>query len=107
MLLNYLKNMWNGNIRLVILFWVYYTIISSILNELFFSKLDEYNNGPFIIILIFLYLYSFFMNKSLWSSCNKYTGKKIWIVTTRIIIVLDLFSLIILLPLRLLGIEIF
>ena len=53
MLLNYLKNMWNGNIRLVILFWVYYTIISSILNELFFSKLDEYNNWPFIIILIF------------------------------------------------------
>lgn len=105
--MNYMKNLWNGNIKLVIVFWVYYIIIGSFLNELFFLVLDRYNGLIFILTVVILYVFSLFTNKFLWSTATKYKGNKIWTFGSKVIVLLDLFWLFFFYPLRLLGIEIF
>ena len=99
--------MWNGNIRLVIIFWVYYTALGLMIEELLFNNIYESKDLPLILTLLFFYSYNLFMFKSVWSSSNTYMGRKVWILLTKTILILDILSKVILLPLRLLRIEIF
>ena len=101
MLINYIKDLWNGNIKLYIVVWIYFILVGEIFHLLFIEKL--HNTNIYSLILIF-YPYKFFIYKSIWSSANNYAGKLIWKIFSKIIVATDLLWLVVLLPLRLFGI---
>ena len=101
---NYISKLWRGNEKLIIVFWIYYSIISIIMEELVFIKIEESNGYKYVLFISIYYLYSLIMIKILWSTSNNYNGKKVWQVLTKIIIFIDLFGLLVLFPLKIFGI---
>lgn len=72
MISNYTTDLWNGNIKLYIIFWFYYIFIRLILFILFDIG-DTITNLNFLIsIKLFIYyIYSIFIIKSLYSASTK------------------------------------
>ncbi len=78
-----------GNIRLVIMFWLFFVV-----GELFFEYLIHVfkNNGieenlrAIICILIFSIIYDAIIIVATWNSANKYQGKQIWKYLTKIVV---------------------
>ena len=92
MIFNYIKNLWNGNVKLYIVFWIYFTLVEIIFDQLFIEKV--YDTNIYFLIFIFYIIYRFFIYKSIWSAANNYNGKFIWKILSKVIVVLDLIFLI-------------
>lgn len=103
MVINYIKNLWYGNISLYIVFWVYYFLIGMIIYELF--PLDEATHISFLLIMQILF--HLFLDKVLWTTANNYKGKYTWRFLSKLIVILDLLSILILLPIRIFSPDIF
>lgn len=83
----YLKNLFNGNISLAIVFWFWFVFIS-VLIEYFFN----YNNNSVnFVIQSILLLYSISIFFIIFKSANKYEGNKIWSFLAKTIISINLF----------------
>ncbi len=77
MILNKLKDLWNGKVKLATVFWFYYLIANLFLTEVFIDDIDEYKDTFLYIILFLFYTYNLFIFKSLWSSARNYKGNKL------------------------------
>ncbi len=87
---NYIKDLYNGKIKLVIVFWIYNLLVGMLIDE--FLR-EEILNKNFNFIFFF-YFYSFFINKALWLSSTNYKGRKLWGYLVKVIVILDLIWLI-------------
>jgi len=100
-MINHIKDLWNGKIKLYIVFWIYYIVIGTLIDMFTIEKYNSIIDISSFLAFTVLYIYCLFINKALWSSANIYKGKLIWKLLVKIIVILDLFWLLVLFPLRL------
>ena len=104
MILDYIKDLWNGKIKLYIVFWIYDMAVGILINMFTVDKYNSISDISSFISFLILYIYSFFINKVLWSSATNYKGKLMWSIIVKILVILDLIWLLVLLPLRIFNI---
>jgi len=106
--MSYVKQLWRGEIPLVITFWVYGFFVSSVLSTPF-NIMIEYNYSIeaigryydnldigfaliFLIYVILLYGFVFFMWVAIWRSANLYQGPRSWAVLAKATVVITSLS---------------
>lgn len=98
--MEFIKELWRGNVKLVITFW----IVSFIGNALFATLggflegigfYDQFTNKKQFIILSFsiiFILFYFFTLVCVWKSSSKYTGRTLWATLAKIYVVIGAFK---------------
>lgn len=97
---SYLKKLINGDISLLITYWVWFVFISLLLNtftDFNFSNYDETQRIKsdiyFALSFYFLTLiYTIFIFIAVIRSANKYKGSKLWSFIAKVIITINLFT---------------
>ena len=95
--LNYLKRLISGQIPLYISFWIWFVLISLIIEILFktdFVIINFENNENIFFDLkayIATFLYSSFIFIVVFKSANRYLGNKIWSFLAKVLVTLNLF----------------
>ncbi|MCG9679142.1 hypothetical protein [Vibrio sp. Isolate24] len=82
----------SGDYRLVDVFWAGYIICGAVLTS-FVTKLSTVEAA--IAGAILLSIYYLFLSVAVWRSANKYTGRKLWVVLAKVIVVLNLLQTIV------------
>ncbi len=98
---NHIKDLWDGKVKLYIIFWIYTILIGDLLRTVFIEKYHTISDTYAFIIFILFYIYSIFINKALWSSAVNYQGWHIWTKLVKLCVVLDIIWLFYLLPMQL------
>ncbi len=98
-----IRDLWNGNVRLVIVYWVFAVmvgIIYNILAEIITANIIRITLVPLGQIFLYLFLafpfiYFPFIFVAIWRSANKYTKSKGWTSLAKIAVCIGAFSLLI------------
>ena len=100
--MNYIKKFWNGDISLVISYWVIGVILNVIVSftmgfvvTFFLLLLDSSETSINIVLNLFIIAWVIFLTVGIWRSANKYQGKKIWANLTKIILIIGIIYLLV------------
>ena len=97
--MNIIKKFWNGDVSLIISYWVFGVILSWPVGFLigfivaFLSmliKLPENMIDPLINICLIGWLS--YISVGIWRSANKYTGSKGWAIAAKVLLVIGVLS---------------
>ena len=80
-----------GNVRLVIMFWVFLVggeLFFEFLIHIFKSDGIEKNLLAIMVILFLSFIYDALIIVATWNSANKYQGKKIWKLLSKVIVII-------------------
>lgn len=97
-IINYFKRLIKGEIPLFISFWIWFIFVSFII-ELFFEtdfiQSSYHHNSEDKYLDLFLYsitlIYSIIIFVAIYKSANRFQGKKIWAISSKIIVTINLF----------------
>ena len=94
-------DLWRGDIPLVKTYWLFGVVVGIAFAMVFFgieyltTGLSEGFGPIFILGLMLLYfLYTAFINVSIWRSAGKYTGPKRWAILARVMVIVSWAALI-------------
>lgn len=86
--MNKIKQVFNGDEKLVLTFWLWGFLGSLIWGFLWgFILVAAGMTSPMVISIVGL-VYSIFAWVSIWRSSDKYTGQKIWAILAKVMVVL-------------------
>ena len=91
---NLLVSIWRGDAPLVISYWVFgflFTLVFTVFFREIFVEFD--NKFVRLLILNFLFFYQIFITVSIWRSCKKYIGKKLYSRLAQVVVILSWFVL--------------
>ena len=95
--MNYLKKFWDGDVPLVISYWIIGVILNVIVSFsigfiLTFVLLTLGTSDTTINILLNLFIIAWiiFLTVGIWRSADKYQGKKIWSHLTKLVLVIGI-----------------
>ena len=95
--MNYIKRFWNGDISLVISYWVIGCLLNIIVSfiigfvlTLIFALIGISDISLNLFLHLILSAWVIFLTVGIWRSANKYQGKKIWVYLTKIVLIIGL-----------------
>ena len=95
--MNFIKNFWNGNVPLVISYWVIGVIVNVIVSfaigfivTFLLIILGAPNTSINIVLHLCLIAWVIFLTVGIWRSSDKYPGKKIWPIITKIVLIIGI-----------------
>ena len=99
--MNYIKRFWNGDISLVISYWVIGCLLNIIVSFIIgfvltfiFALIGISDISLNLFLNLFLFAWVIFLTVGIWRSANKYQGKKIWVYLTKIVLIIGIIYLI-------------
>lgn len=89
-----IKDLWRGDVSLVIAYWVFGVAVSVVLNALLLVSMNMVENPSgsllFLLLWVTATVYGVFIAVTIWRSAGKYQGPMIWVVLARVMVVLSI-----------------
>ena len=88
--MNFIKKIWNGELPLVKVYWLYGVAVGLVL--IIFSLLIKDYPTALILLTFALIPYQILVFVGIWRSANAYTNKKVWAVLAKVHVVLGVIA---------------
>lgn len=92
--MNFLGQLWRGEVALVKTYWIYGVLVSFLLNGavlLISRNLVGITGAPWLLLVFWAIsiLYTLFIAVAIWRSADKYPGQKVWAILAKVMVVLS------------------
>ncbi|MBC15769.1 membrane protein of unknown function [Pseudodesulfovibrio profundus] len=91
--MNFLRQLWRGEVALVKTYWIFGVLASFLLNGIVLllsrSLAGTGAIWPMFVFWFISIIYTLFIAVAIWRSADKYTGRKVWAILAKIMVVLS------------------